>query len=130
MKGNRQPSVTEKKKLLGKKENFVIHDKASPSPGDSGKCNQRPLCENRCFVNWYLHCEFNSLMEKHAEETLFPDRGVHWPLLRTVATECTSKLTTAFKDGETMNFETLKKKKKSSQILKTVYKKFKDRNDL
>ena len=33
-------------------------------------------------VNWYLHCEFNSLTEEHAEETLFPDRGVDWPLLK------------------------------------------------
>lgn len=33
-------------------------------------------------INWYLHCEFNSLKEEHAEETLFPDRGVDWPLLK------------------------------------------------
>lgn len=55
-------------------------------------------------VDWYLNCEFNSLVGEHAEEILFPDRC---PLAfaKNCGAECTSKLTTAFKDAETMNFQ-------------------------
>ena len=49
-------------------------------------------------------------LQEQAREILFLERGVNWPLLGVMAAYCISKLTTAFRDVETTNFESKKKK--------------------
>lgn len=122
LKGNRQPSVTERKELLGKREK-LCNSWQSIHLLEILKKIAETLCENICFVNWYLHCEFSSLMEKHAEEKTGSRQGRPWPLLRAVAAgDALPNLTAAFEVG---SYEFWKlKKKKSSQILRTVYIKF------